>query len=401
MEGVIATWYTRNTGRDRSRFEDTADELARRLPPGARVLEVAPGPGYLAIELARRGYAVTALDISQSFVRIARENAARAGVHVDVHHGDAAHMPFADESFDYVVCVAAFKNFTDPAGAIDEMHRVVRPGGQASIFDLRKDATPGEIDAEVANMHLPRLSRQLTRWTFRFMLLKLAYTRDQLATMAGRSRFGRGNIAVHGIGCELRMTRSTRTNAEEVMLHTEERTGSGISPADQAAIHDLLRRMREAWANGDGAAYGAVFAEDARYVNAPGQRVVGRRAIAESHQKIFDTFLKHTRIGRGYPLDLQVLTPDVVLVHASGAVLFAGETEDDVAPNGLMTMTVVRRDNDWIIASFNNTQTGKGRNLKFLLRYIRSRGRELVREVAKARRHMLEEKRQNIEKWNR
>ncbi len=209
MEGVIATWYTRNTGRERRRFEDTATLVARRLSSGARVLEVAPGPGYLAIELAKRGYSVTTLDISKSFVRIAQENAIRAGVSVDVRHGDAAHLPFADAWFDYAVCVAAFKNFTDPLGAINEMHRVLRPGGQASIFDLRKNATPEEIDAEVRNMHLSRLNEHLTRWTFRFMLLKLAYTHEQLAEMAKRSRFGRGDIAVNGIGCELWMTKTT------------------------------------------------------------------------------------------------------------------------------------------------------------------------------------------------
>ena len=53
--------------------------LSERLRPGGDVLEVAPGPGYLAIELAKRGYSVTALDISKSFVEIARGNADRAG----------------------------------------------------------------------------------------------------------------------------------------------------------------------------------------------------------------------------------------------------------------------------------------------------------------------------------
>jgi len=208
MEGAIATWYARNTGRDRTRFEETANELARRLPPGARVLEVAPGPGYLAIALATRGYTVSAVDISQSFVRIARENAARAGVPVDVHTGDAAHLPFADGSFDYVVCVAAFKNFTDPVGAIDEMYRVLTSGGQASIFDLRKNATPEEVETEVRKMHLSPLNQQMTRLTFRFMLLRLAYTHEQLAAMARRSRFFGGDITMNGIGCELRMTRT-------------------------------------------------------------------------------------------------------------------------------------------------------------------------------------------------
>jgi 2-polyprenyl-3-methyl-5-hydroxy-6-metoxy-1,4-benzoquinol methylase len=72
MEGVIATWYTKNIGRDLRRFTEMAQTVARRAPAGARILEVAPGPGYLAIELAYRGYRVTALDISKSFVRIAQ-----------------------------------------------------------------------------------------------------------------------------------------------------------------------------------------------------------------------------------------------------------------------------------------------------------------------------------------
>ncbi|HJZ74257.1 MAG TPA: class I SAM-dependent methyltransferase [Vicinamibacterales bacterium] len=208
MEGVIATWYARNTGRERARFDDTANRLAPRLSPAARVLEVAPGPGYLSVELARRGYSVSAVDISRSFVRITRESAVRAGVSVDVRHGDAAHLPFADASFDYAICVAAFKNFTDPLGAINEMHRVLRPGGQASILDLRRNATPEEIDAEVRRMHLSRMNAQITRWTFRFMLLKLAYTSRQLAELAEGSRFGHGEISADGIGCELRMTKA-------------------------------------------------------------------------------------------------------------------------------------------------------------------------------------------------
>ena len=75
MEGVIATWYAKNTAADLARFTQTALMLSERLRPGGDVLEVAPGPGYLAIELAKRGYSVTALDISKSFVEIARGNA--------------------------------------------------------------------------------------------------------------------------------------------------------------------------------------------------------------------------------------------------------------------------------------------------------------------------------------
>jgi ubiquinone/menaquinone biosynthesis C-methylase UbiE len=131
MEGPIATWYAKNTGRDMREYRKIAQAVAGRLPGGSSVLEVAPGPGYLAIELAKLGdYRITGLDISKSFVRIARENARRAGVTIDFLRGGAAQMPFPDESFDFVVCRAAFKNFSDPVGALDEIHRVLRPGGK-------------------------------------------------------------------------------------------------------------------------------------------------------------------------------------------------------------------------------------------------------------------------------
>jgi len=208
MEGAIANWYTKNTGRDLSRFEKTARLVSSRVGPGSQVLEVAPGPGYLAIEMARRGFEVTTIDISRSFVRIAQENTRHAGVTVDVRHGNASEMPFADASFDFVVCVAAFKNFSDPVGAIDEIYRVLRPGGQASIFDLRKDATREEIDAEVDRMHLSPWNAWLTRWTFSLMLVKRAYSRAQFEQMAAQSRFGRCGVASDGITSEFRFTKA-------------------------------------------------------------------------------------------------------------------------------------------------------------------------------------------------
>jgi ubiquinone/menaquinone biosynthesis C-methylase UbiE len=208
MEGPIARWYAANTRRDTRGYRSTAERLAERLAPGNAVLEVAPGPGYLAIELAKLGsFRVTGLDISHSFVQIARDNARQANLDIDFHHGDAAHLPFAAESFDLVFCRAAFKNFSDPLGAIDEMHRVLKPGGQASIFDLRKDAPLEAIDEEVRGMGLSPLNTWLTRWTFRLMLLKSAYTREALEAMVARSRFGTGEILADGIGFELRVVK--------------------------------------------------------------------------------------------------------------------------------------------------------------------------------------------------
>jgi uncharacterized protein (TIGR02246 family) len=150
-------------------------------------------------------------------------------------------------------------------------------------------------------------------------------------------------------------------------------TSATVAPADERAIHDLLGRLGTAWAAGDGDAYAAAFAEDARYVTAPGFRDVGRAAIAGTHRKIFGTVFKNTRLGRDYPVELQPVSPDVVLVHGSGAILFAGEDERRVPPNGLLTMVVVRDGAGWKVASFSNTATGSARNVRFFWRFLTSR----------------------------
>lgn len=208
MEGFIANWYNRNTGRNLHRFEAVAQAVVEAVPLGGRVLEVAPGPGFLAIEIAKGGrHQVTGLDISRSFIRIAGENAARAGVEVDFRHGDAAHMPFPDASFDHVVCMAAFKNFSDPVGALNEIHRVLKPAATASIYDLRKDASLHDIDQEVQGMNVSPLNAAFTRWTFRVLLLRTAYREVALRRMAAESRFGSCEIVRQGISFEMRLRR--------------------------------------------------------------------------------------------------------------------------------------------------------------------------------------------------
>jgi ubiquinone/menaquinone biosynthesis C-methylase UbiE len=207
MEGPIARWYAHIT-RDRRDHLKTAQAIAAQLPSGGAVLEVAPGPGYMAVELARLGaFDITGLDISHSFVRIATQHARQAGVRIDFRHGDVAHMPFAAESFDFVTCSAAFKNFPDPVAALDEIQRVLRPGGHASIFDMRKDAPGAAVEQEVREMHLSPPSAFITTWIFRLALLRAAYTRAALEAVVARSRFGRGDIVEDGVGFELRLSK--------------------------------------------------------------------------------------------------------------------------------------------------------------------------------------------------
>jgi ubiquinone/menaquinone biosynthesis C-methylase UbiE len=209
MEGPVARWYARQRGSapQRALWRRQAAELADTLPPGAAVLEVAPGPGYLSIELARLGFAVTGLDISRTFVDLATALARAEGVRVDFRHGDAAELPFPDDSFDAVICQAAFKNFARPVAVLDQIHRVLRPGGVVVILDLNRGATDDDIRAEVTAMRLNRLNSAVTRMTLRG-LRRRAYAAADFERVAAQSAFGGGSARAAGTTLEVRLTKA-------------------------------------------------------------------------------------------------------------------------------------------------------------------------------------------------
>ena len=206
MEGLIATWYARNTRSRIGEQRQLAQRISERVPLGGQVLEVAPGPGYLSIELAKLGTCeVTGLDISETFVKIERQNAAEAGVKIDFNHGDATAMPFDANRFDFAVCVAAFKNFTQPVRVLNEFQRVLKPGGAALIVDLRRDASIEDINEEVKSMKLNTLNSFLTGLSFRYFLLKNAYTRREFEALVAQTNFKHCDIQSSPIGMEIKL----------------------------------------------------------------------------------------------------------------------------------------------------------------------------------------------------
>jgi ubiquinone/menaquinone biosynthesis C-methylase UbiE len=206
MEGWVARWYARTRQNDLAQFRQDAKAVAERLPSGSNVLEVAPGPGFFAVELAKMGdFKITGLDVSRTMVGIANENARKAGVKIDFRLGNASAMPFPDGSFDLVYCSAAFKNFSEPVKALDEMHRVLRRGCEAVIVDLSKEASLAEINTYAKHSGRSSIDAWITTQAFRHLLLKRAYTRDQFTGMAKHSRFGSCKITGSTIAFEIRL----------------------------------------------------------------------------------------------------------------------------------------------------------------------------------------------------
>src|SRR4051794_35153261 len=98
------------------------------------------------------------------------------------------------------------------------------------------------------------------------------------------------------------------------------------SPADDEAVRDLFVQLLAAWGRGDGPTYGALFTEDAEYIAFDGSRIHGQQEIADAHQRLFDYWLKGTRLV-GQIERLQFLSSEIALLHATGSTIFHGQRD--------------------------------------------------------------------------
>jgi len=121
-------------------------ELAA-LRRGLRVLDVACGTGLVA-RLAAKAVGtdghVTALDLNPAMLAVASELPAVEGAAIEWVEGNAQELPFAEASFDVVCCQLGLQFFPDREGALQEMRRVLVPGGRAVVMVWREiDRAPG------------------------------------------------------------------------------------------------------------------------------------------------------------------------------------------------------------------------------------------------------------------
>ncbi len=126
-------------------FADWAPHLVdlAGVGPGQAVLDVACGTGIVARVAADRlagAGRVVGVDLNEAMLTVAR----RVGPGVEWRQGDAAALPFADASFDRVLCQMALMFFPDRGGALREMRRVTAPNGTVALV------VPGRLDAQPA-----------------------------------------------------------------------------------------------------------------------------------------------------------------------------------------------------------------------------------------------------------
>lgn len=132
--------YDRGSGLLLGRFFARVAAREAGLAGGGELLEVGSGPGRLAVALAEAApdLHVTALDLDPAMVERARARVREAGLdgRVTVTVGDAASLPLGDNSVDRAVSTFSAHHWDDLPGALAELHRVLRPGAQARIYDM-------------------------------------------------------------------------------------------------------------------------------------------------------------------------------------------------------------------------------------------------------------------------
>jgi cyclopropane fatty-acyl-phospholipid synthase-like methyltransferase len=164
-------WYDREdkaplaeaVGRITTKVTDTLG-----LRPGEHVLDAGCGPGTTAIGMAERfGARVTGVTVSQFEIERATERAAVSSARdlVTFEYGDFMALPYEDGTFDAVLALESLQNAPVLAQVLDELYRVLRPGGRISMsdFSLETPGPPERLAKFMDTLRLPRLP-SLPEW---------------------------------------------------------------------------------------------------------------------------------------------------------------------------------------------------------------------------------------------
>ncbi|NVB82292.1 MAG: methyltransferase domain-containing protein [Kofleriaceae bacterium] len=146
---LIAPAYTDELG---ASFEEFArDALSLAAPPaGSRIVDVACGPGSLAVLAARDGLVVDALDFSPAMIAQLDQRVAVEKLAITTRVGDGQALPYADATFDAGFAMFALMFFPDRAKGLSELRRVLAPGGRAVVATWTRLAETPAMDAMYA-----------------------------------------------------------------------------------------------------------------------------------------------------------------------------------------------------------------------------------------------------------
>jgi SAM-dependent methyltransferase len=154
---IVADGYTARISPMSEHFARAALQLAV-LPEAPRIVDVAAGPGSLALLAAREGAVVSAIDFSPGMVTNLRRQADDAGlILADVRVGDGQDLPYVDNAFDGAFSLLGLIFFPDRAAGFRELLRVLRPGGRGVVSSMAALSAPFMVAMNSISAELPDL----------------------------------------------------------------------------------------------------------------------------------------------------------------------------------------------------------------------------------------------------
>lgn len=135
------TWHASQLGRVTDQIEHALVLRLAGVLDRQRVLDVGCGDGTLAVMIARQGAKVTGIDADPAMLAAARTHAEAVGAELALRLGQAEALPFPDASFDVVIAMTVLCFVPEADRAVQEMTRVLRPGGRLVLGELGRWST--------------------------------------------------------------------------------------------------------------------------------------------------------------------------------------------------------------------------------------------------------------------
>jgi SAM-dependent methyltransferase len=187
-------------------YEMIASDILDYCAEGS-LLDIGTGPAWLLVKLHARSprMQLTGMDASAAMVARARANMEAAGLagRISVIQGNVSHLPFRDETFDIAVSTGSIHHWKDPTAGLDEVHRVLKAGEYALVYDVVSDTPRSVIDE--AGREFGRL-KTLLFWLHGFE--EPFYSQAALGSLAGPTLFREGCTRPVGILCCLTMRKA-------------------------------------------------------------------------------------------------------------------------------------------------------------------------------------------------
>jgi ubiquinone/menaquinone biosynthesis C-methylase UbiE len=172
-------------------YREIAQDLCTSIDHG-RLLDIGTGPGHLLLEihLLNSDIELFGLDVSSSMVDLARMNL--KSISAEIHQGSIEATDFPGDSFEAVICSGSFYLWDHPIACLNEIHRILKPGGNAYLYESFRDHDEKQLKRLIRkNLKEENLIRRTFSPIFLMKQLRMAYSEDEIRKILDGTSFSK------------------------------------------------------------------------------------------------------------------------------------------------------------------------------------------------------------------